>query len=125
MRHIVIPALFCGALSACATANAPAQKIAELPPAPMPGEPSDIAGLTPAQLRAMFGEPSFVRKDTGMQMWRYDGASCKAFFFLYPNASAPNSGTLGVRHVETIPAGWSMAADTACLSALRVRRAAS
>ena len=49
-------------------------------------------------------------------MWRYDGASCKAFFFLYP---AGNS--LAVRHVETVPRGAEMAADAGCLNALRAR----
>jgi hypothetical protein len=45
-------------------------------------------------------------------MWRYDGAACRAFFFLY---GAP----LMVRHVETLPHGPQNAADMDCLTALR------
>jgi hypothetical protein len=47
-------------------------------------------------------------------MWRYDSASCRAFFFLY---GTPPTAT--VRHVETLPAGKASAADPACLSALQ------
>jgi hypothetical protein len=49
-------------------------------------------------------------------MWRYDGAACKVFFFLYPYA-----GALLVRHVETLPRGREIAADQACLDSLRPR----
>ena len=71
-------------------------------------------GLAAQDVRTAYGAPAFVRKDGGDQMWRYDGASCKAFFFLYPNG-----GTLAVRHVETLPRGPRWAADPACLNALR------
>jgi hypothetical protein len=63
-------------------------------------------------LQAAFGKPAFVRKDGVTEMWRYDGAACRAFFFLY---GAP----LAVRHVETLPHGVQSAADSACLTALR------
>ncbi|HUO92007.1 MAG TPA: hypothetical protein VMU22_03755 [Rhizomicrobium sp.] len=68
-------------------------------------------------LRASFGQPAYVRKDNGSQMWRYDGATCKAFFFLYPGAT----GAIAVRHVETLPRGTQMAADENCLAQLRVK----
>jgi hypothetical protein len=63
-------------------------------------------------LQAAFGHPAFVRKDGGTEMWRYDGAACRAFFFLY---GAP----LAVRHVETLPHGAQSAADIDCLNALK------
>ena len=45
------------------------------------------------------GNPAFTRKEgAGIEMWRYDGVACKAFFFLYPQGSG-----LSVRHVETMP----------------------
>jgi hypothetical protein len=111
--------LLCGALAACATTKQtatiaqPAPKVA-LPPAPPLGEPADLAGLQATQLRVALGAPSFVRKDGAVEMWRYDGAACKAFFFLYPYGNA-----LLVRHVETLPRGREMAADRACLDSLR------
>jgi hypothetical protein len=88
-----------------------------IPPAPPRGEPSAYLGLPVANLRAMLGTPQFMRRDGGTQMWRYDGAQCRAFFFLY----GPQ-GTETVRHVETVPAGATSAADPICLSALRSAR---
>jgi hypothetical protein len=89
-----------------------------LPAAPLPGEPAGIAGLDATQLRVAFGAPSFIRQDGTAQLWRYDGGGCKAFFFLYPDGNS-----LSVRHVETLPRGQQMAADTSCLNALHVRGA--
>jgi len=107
------------ALAACAApqrAQPPLPAQVSLPPAPPPGEPPELVGLQEGQLRAAFGSPAFIRKDGAVQMWRYDSASCKAFFFLYPASNA-----LAVRHIETLPRGTSMAADAACLAALRNR----
>jgi hypothetical protein len=111
--------LLCSALAACA-GNMPAPSVQQqapriaLPPAPPPGEPADLAGLQSTQLRVAFGAPAFVRKDGNVEIWRYDSASCKAFFFLYPYGDA-----LLVRHVETLPRGSEMAADETCLATLR------
>lgn len=85
------------------------------PPAPAAiDEPPGFSGLPAEKLRIAFGAPVFVRKDGKNEIWRYDGTSCKAFFFLYPGG-----GALLVRHVETLPRGKIYAADTACLNALR------
>ena len=118
MKKPLAIVLACAALGACATTprqTATAPTVA-LPPAPPPGEPVGIVGLTDAQVRLAFGAPAFVRKDGNDQMWRYDGAACKAFFFLYPQ-----SGTPQVRHVETVPRGRDIAADISCLDAIRGR----
>ena len=87
----------------------------KLPPPPSPGEPFELIGLSAPKLRYVFGPPAFVRKDGIAQMWRYDGATCKAFFFLYKDED-----TLEVRHVETLPHGKTRPLDTSCLDALRV-----
>jgi hypothetical protein len=117
MRPLAV-VLLCAGLAACATApretQAPVAQQIALPPPPPPGEPADIAGIEETQLRGIFGAPSFIRKDGHAQMWRYDSAGCKAFFFLYPSA-----GTFAVRHVETVPRGNEIAADSTCLAALR------
>lgn len=105
----------CALLAGCATSRqpaAPAQAI--VPAAPPAGEPADLAGLKSAQLREVFGTPSFVRKEGEMELWRYDSRGCKAFFFLYPYGQA-----LLVKHVETLPRGSVRAADQACLDSLR------
>lgn len=100
------------ALSACATQPS---GTARLPSAPPSGEPAGIAGLQSQQLRVAFGNPAFVRKDSGTEIWRYDGVGCRAFFFLYPD-----QGGMSVQHVETIPRPGDAAADTGCLSRLRI-----
>ncbi len=113
MRRKLSLLLLCAGLSACAgQGGSPVQTI-EAPP---PGEPAGIVGLRPAQLTGTFGKPSFVRKETAFELWRYDGAACKAFFFLYGE-----SGALAVRHVETAPRGRDIAADLNCLEALKAR----
>ena len=83
-----------------------------IPPAPPRGEPGQYLNMAASGLQAAFGRPAFVRKDGSTEMWRYDGAACRAFFFLYGTPPA-------VRHVETLPHGADSAADIACLTALR------
>jgi len=99
----------CLVLAACASTG---EKV-RLPSAPRPGEPGGVVGLSTATMRGNFGAPAFVRKDGTMELWRYDGQTCKAFFFLYPESTG-----LAVRHVETLPRGRETAADPDCLNAL-------
>jgi len=104
-------ALLAGACAARAP-QAPVQpNTASIPPAPPRGEPGQYINMAATGLQAAFGKPAFVRKDGATEMWRYDGAACRAFFFLYGNP-------LAVRHVETLPHGATAAWDGACLSAL-------
>jgi len=108
----------CVLLAGCTTSRQAATPTAKsqqvvVPTAPPAGEPADLAGLKSTQLREIFGAPNFVRKEGPMELWRYDSAGCKAFFFLYPYGQA-----LLVRHVETLPRGSSRAADQMCLNAL-------
>jgi hypothetical protein len=91
-----------------------------IPAAPQTGEPDDLIGLSGPQLRTLFGAPALLRQDGVAELWRYDGASCHAFFFLYDKG-----GQKQVRHVETLPRGAAMAADDKCLSALRLSPKAS
>jgi hypothetical protein len=91
-----------------------------IPRTPPPGEPRAYLNLPPANLRSLLGTPQFVRQDGASEMWRYDGASCRAFFFF----QGP-TGSQTVRHVETLPAGAASAADPLCLSALRAARPAT
>jgi hypothetical protein len=112
-RRLPILAL-CALLGACAT-KAPGDHVA-LPPAPPPGEPVSVIGMTGQSLRIAFGAPAFVRKDGGGEMWRYDGPPCRAFFFLYPESAG-----LTVHHVETMPRPATAAADTTCLDVMRHR----
>jgi hypothetical protein len=85
------------AVAGCA-ANAPPPRPVQaapvpgaIPPAPPRGEPGQYLNMAASGLQAAFGRPAFVRKDGSTEMWRYDGAACRAFFFLYwhPPCGAP------------------------------------
>lgn len=109
----------CTLLSACSTlraANPFARSASPPPPATAAPAPQSLMGMNAAALRLTIGMPAFVRKDGADQMWRYDTAGCKAFFFLYPQGS-----DLAVRHIETLPHGQDEAADPTCLNALRAQ----
>jgi hypothetical protein len=87
-----------------------------IPSGPPPGEPAGYAGIDAGQLRVAMGNPAFTRKEgQGIEMWRYDGQGCRAFFFLYPQGAS-----LSVQHVETVPRPSDASADVACLNRLRV-----
>jgi hypothetical protein len=120
MKRLIPVLLFCALLGACAssaTSGGGGGRVA-LPAAPPPGEPAGTTGLHEADLRATYGQPAFVRHDGDALIWRFDGAACKAFFFLYMRG-----GNTAVWHVETNPRGTSIAADEGCLNALRTRGA--
>jgi hypothetical protein len=133
IRRLVLTSLIL-ALAACAQAPGPVAVNAPAPPprpatpppevpiprTPPPGEPRDYLNLPPANLRSLLGTPQFVRQDGATELWRYDGATCRAFFFFQGPA-----GSQAVRHVETLPAGAASAADPLCLSALRAARPAT
>jgi hypothetical protein len=120
MKKLALVLMLCTALAACATRPPPAASTqVRLPEAPPAGEPSGTTGLHETELRAAYGEPAMVRHDGTAQIWRFDGASCKAFFFLYSR-----DGNTAVWHVETMPRGVSIAADENCLSVLRAKAAA-
>src|SRR5688572_17457247 len=87
--------------------------VASIPAAPPRGEPPQYINRPATAILSSFGRPAFVRKDGSIEMWRYDGQACRAFFFFY---GAP----LAVRHIETLPRGATSAADQACLTALTV-----
>ncbi|HKD47128.1 MAG TPA: hypothetical protein VKB67_05545 [Rhizomicrobium sp.] len=95
--------------------RAPSSPVVALPPAPPARERDVFTGLQTQQLRALAGAPVFTRKDGATEMWRYDTASCRAFFFF--------TGTPAkVQYVETLPRGPDGGANQDCLNALRARR---
>jgi hypothetical protein len=105
-------------LSACSTLKSVDPFGRSAPPPPVvtkPAGPTPLMGMSADNLRMTIGAPAFVRKDGSDQLWRYDAANCKAFFFLYPRGAE-----LAVRHIETLPRGADMPADPACLKTLRV-----
>ena len=113
IRRVAILSL--ALLAGACAARGPRQPLpasASIPAAPPRGEPSQYLNMAATSLQAAFGKPAFVRKDGATEMWRYDGANCRAFFFLYGTPPM-------VRHVETLPHGAQSAADMECLTALK------
>jgi len=105
---------------------APAPEVALLPPAPEPPPPPPPSPPPPTDaqsLRAAYGAPDFIRRETDSELWRYDAKSCAVFFFLYREA-----GQLRIRYTETNPRGKESPADAECVRGLSERpgaRAAS
>jgi len=83
------------------------------PAAPPPPPPTDAQTL-----RAAYGAPDFIRRETGSELWRYDAKSCAVFFFLYREANE-----LRIRYTETNPRGKESPADAECMRGLNERRA--
>ena len=115
MIRRIAPLLVILLVAGCETTQtrAPQPQTGAVIPSPPPrGEPGQYVNMPASALEVAFGRPAFVRKDGATQMWRYDGAFCRAFFFLYGEP-------LSVRHVETLPHARTEAADIGCLNALR------
>jgi hypothetical protein len=95
----------------------PAETVVTTPPemfvpAPLP--------MDATALRMRLGNPNFVRREMGTELWRYDAPPCSVFFFMQQEG-----GMLRLRYTETLPRGMNMAADPACISALEQRMAAA
>lgn len=72
-------------------------------------------GMSGETLRALWGEPSLKRTETGAEMWQYGGggATCTLLVYLYPSAA----NTLAVTHAEAVPGGADEATIAACAKA--------
>lgn len=90
------------------------------PSLPAPASQTAAAALDEAGVRARYGEPDFIRKETDSQLWRYDGADCALFLFLYRE-----NETYRLRYMESLPRGADGAADPACAAGIRARGAPS
>jgi hypothetical protein len=78
--------------------------------------PRGIFEYSAAELRVTYGAPSFIRKENGDELWRYDVGACRIFFFL-----RKDNGTLRVNGAESIPRGQKDPIDPNCRNALDVR----
>jgi len=67
--------------------------------------PDGLLLMSEGDLRGTMGDPAFVWAEADAQMWRYDGAQCAVFVYLYPD---------GVRHVDVQGEGLDDSARTAC-----------
>jgi hypothetical protein len=114
-------------LSACATPQTPPAEPRAPGLAPQGEVPVDLDGVMLPPLgadasyfRAEYGPPDFVRQEIDSQLWRYDGADCALFLFLYQE-----SENYLLRHAETDPPGIAGNVDTACITSIKNARAPS
>lgn len=81
---------------------------------PVPVVPPPLAApVDAATLRARYGPPDFVRRELDSELWRYDGADCAVFFFLYREGDV-----LRIRYSESMPRGAETPADPKCVESL-------
>jgi hypothetical protein len=91
-----------------ATTPLPAMAAMISPVPVVPPPPVDAASL-----RARYGPPDFVRREPDSELWRYDGADCAVFFFLYREGDV-----LRIRYSESMPRGADMPSDPKCVESL-------
>jgi len=111
MRRIALA--FTLVLAGCATA--PRQETTEIP-APTPGEPRRLLGLTPEDLVVRFGNPAFQAREGSSLKLQFRGQRCTLDAYFYPN-----NGTMRVAHVDTRAPTGVDTDQTGCIAALDVR----
>ena len=89
------------------------------PPAP-DIDPDTLIGLDRPGVRALLGQPSFVRREKPMELWRYRHGGCALALFLYADR-AGDEDSFRVRHVESWAPGGEQTPPRACLNAVAQR----
>ena len=80
-------------------------------------DPDSLIGLDRAEVRALLGPPSFIRREKPTELWRYRHGSCALALFLY--AERPGGEEIfRVRHIESWAPGGEQAPPRECLNAL-------
>ncbi|HYM03373.1 MAG TPA: hypothetical protein VET85_10530 [Stellaceae bacterium] len=103
-------------LAACAsgvTQNAPERQTANQTPNPTPVVSANtmrqLAGLSSADVIALFGEPDFRRTEPPAELWQYRSADCVLDIFLYSD-----KGSYHVLHSETRQRSFAQAGPGRC-----------
>jgi hypothetical protein len=61
---------------------------AALPPGDMATDPSRLRGLAAADVRAVLGNPSYLRREAPAEIWQYYGSGCVLDLFFYDDGTA-------------------------------------
>lgn len=121
----------CGARAPQAVESSPPPAPAEeplnlalAPPPAVPGEgprrpiSADVAGKSAAEVRALFGAPTLLRREPPAEVWQFvaEQAGCVLLLTLYP---AETGAQMRVSHAQTLPRSRSRpVADADCIAAL-------
>ena len=109
MRRIALA--FTLVLAGCATA--PRQETTEIP-APTPGEPRRLLGLTPEDLVVRFGNPAFQAREGSSLKLQFRSRQCVVDAYLYPSAD----GQMRVTHIDSRDRSGADADQAACVAGL-------
>lgn len=82
-----------GSMSATSTAESPPPNLAET--SPRAPAIKDLAGLKPADVISILGEPDLRRDEPPAELWQYRAADCVLNLFFYSEA-----GSYRLAHVE-------------------------
>ncbi len=81
-------------------------------------------GLDPTQLTGMLGEPTFVRRDGGGEIWQYRDGACVLHLFLYNDDRAARVEHVELRHATNGAVLGTAAAERTCFGELLARNGA-
>ena len=115
MRFALI-AVAAGLLAACASTPKPAPGRSAGPVTAAPHYPSDLIGMSAADLGQRLGQPRLeVREGDGTKV-QYGAGDCVLDAYLYPPASG--SGVARVTHVDTRNREGRSTPQSACIAAV-------
>lgn len=83
--------------------------------------PKRLVGLSPTQLTRMLGEPTFVRRDGGDEIWHYHERGCILHLFLYQNDRNVLVEYIELRRTNDGEVLGTLTAERLCLGKLLVR----
>ena len=76
-------------------------------------DPSRLKGMNADAIRALMGDPDFLRRERPAEVWQYYGRGCVLDLFLYGE-----NGVGRVAHVDLRARGETREPDPRCLSSL-------
>lgn len=77
---------------------------------PVP-DPASLVGYDESSIEALFGPPSFTRRDPPAELWQYRNENCTLDLFLYEDSA----GSFNVTHLEIRETDSSADATERCL----------
>lgn len=75
---------------------------------------------TGPQIRKLFGQPDFVRKDGPSQLWRYSAKKCTLELFMFQAKGATSA--LIVSHFEMRPRDGAEMSERICMAEIALSR---
>lgn len=79
--------------------------------------PGRLRGQTAEQIRVLLGEPAFLRRDSGAQIWQYSAKPCRLDLFFYPETRLGRK-IMAVAHFEIRNRGNEAVSARKCMSAI-------